>query len=234
MLMKTIDGLEPADKSEMIAELFTDYNKVKAVIAQPKKNKKAYNYNYSPLDEVLRVIDTAIKDSGTNLSYTFETITGEGKAGTKVYIFSGNGAWLEFSDAMLPVSKNDAQGYGSALTYARRYAISSAFGIASEEDDDAQSISSPVTRRETTRQAAPQRQQQPVKKPVPVIDDKTLKSAEITYEGKKQSLLAVVKIAMTGSDIDKQLAGGYIKKLDSKTREMANEIVKRKLYEQPA
>lgn len=62
MLMKTIDGLEPADKSEMIAELFTDYNKVKAVIAQPKKNKQAYNYNYSPLDEVLRVIDTAIKD----------------------------------------------------------------------------------------------------------------------------------------------------------------------------
>lgn len=234
MLIKTIDGLEPADKSKMIADLFTDYNKVKAVMAQPKKNKKAYNYNYSPLDEVLRVIDTAIKDSGTNLSYTFETITGEGKAGTKVYIFSGNGAWLEFSDAMLPVSKNDAQGYGSALTYARRYAISSAFGIASEEDDDAQSISSPVTRRKTTRQAAPQRQQQPVKKPVPVIDDKTLKNAEITYEGKKQSLLAVVKIAMTGSAIDKQMAGDYIKKLDSKTREMANEIVKRKLYEQPA
>ena len=120
------------------------------------------------------------------------------------------------------------------MTYARRYAISSAFGIASEEDDDAQSISSPVTRRKTTRQAAPQRQQQPVKKPVPVIDDKTLKNAEITYEGKKQSLLAVVKIAMTGSAIDKQMAGDYIKKLDSKTREMANEIVKRKLYEQPA
>lgn len=232
MLIKTIDGLEPADKSKMIADLFTDYNKVKAVMAQPKKNKKAYNYNYSPLDEVLRVIDTAIKESGTNISYTFETITGDGKAGTKVYIFSGNGAWLEFSDAMLPVSKNDAQGYGSALTYARRYAISSAFGIASEEDDDAQSISSPVTRRKTTRQATPQRQQQPVKKPV--IDDKTLINAEITYEGKKQSLLAVVKIAMTGSDIDKQLAGDYIKKLDSKTREMANEIVKRKLYEQPA
>lgn len=35
----------------------------------------------------------------------------------------------------LPVSKADAQGYGSALTYARRYALAAAVGIAPEDDD---------------------------------------------------------------------------------------------------
>lgn len=35
----------------------------------------------------------------------------------------------------VPVQKNDAQGYGSALTYARRYSLMSACGIAPEDDD---------------------------------------------------------------------------------------------------
>lgn len=225
MLIKTIEGLEPAEQSKMIAELFTEYNKVKAVMAQPKKNKKAYNYNYSPLDEVLRVIDTAIKESGTNISYTFETITGDGKAGTKVYIFSGKGAWLEFADAMLPVPKNDAQGYGSALTYARRYAISSAFGIASEEDDDAQSISRP-TRRTTTQRATAAPSKTAPAKPAEITDAQA-KSYQVTFEGIKQPLIAVYSKAVKGDETAKK----FCKSLGGESREIMAVITKKKLYE---
>jgi len=35
----------------------------------------------------------------------------------------------------VPATKQDAQGYGSALTYARRYSLMSACGIAPEDDD---------------------------------------------------------------------------------------------------
>lgn len=35
----------------------------------------------------------------------------------------------------VPAAKNDAQGYGSALTYARRYSLMAACGIAPEDDD---------------------------------------------------------------------------------------------------
>ena len=35
----------------------------------------------------------------------------------------------------VPASKHDAQGYGSALTYARRYSLMSACGVAPEDDD---------------------------------------------------------------------------------------------------
>ncbi len=35
----------------------------------------------------------------------------------------------------VPASKQDAQGYGSALTYARRYSLITACGIAPEDDD---------------------------------------------------------------------------------------------------
>jgi hypothetical protein len=42
----------------------------------------------------------------------------------------------------VPASKNDAMGYGSALTYARRYSLMAACGIA-PEDDDGQAASRP-------------------------------------------------------------------------------------------
>jgi len=35
----------------------------------------------------------------------------------------------------VPASKQDPQGYGSALTYARRYSLQAACGIAPEDDD---------------------------------------------------------------------------------------------------
>jgi ERF superfamily protein len=45
-----------------------------------------------------------------------------------------SGQWYE-GELHLPVSKADAQGYGSALTYARRYALAAAVGVAPEDDD---------------------------------------------------------------------------------------------------
>jgi len=41
----------------------------------------------------------------------------------------------------LPVTKQDAQGYGSAMTYARRYSLMAVVGIAPEDDDANDSIS---------------------------------------------------------------------------------------------
>lgn len=44
---------------------------------------------------------------------------------------------------VIPLAKNDPQGHGSAITYARRYAIQAMLGIASE-DDDGNEASKPV------------------------------------------------------------------------------------------
>lgn len=47
----------------------------------------------------------------------------------------------------VPASKNDAQGYGSALTYARRYSLMAACGIAPEDDDGNAATASPPVRK---------------------------------------------------------------------------------------
>jgi hypothetical protein len=42
----------------------------------------------------------------------------------------------------IPASKQDAQGYGSAISYAKRYSLQSALGIASEDDDGNSAVKS--------------------------------------------------------------------------------------------
>jgi hypothetical protein len=46
-----------------------------------------------------------------------------------------SGETLECGQLHVPATKHDAQGYGSALTYARRYSLMAACGIAPEDDD---------------------------------------------------------------------------------------------------
>jgi hypothetical protein len=46
-----------------------------------------------------------------------------------------SGETLECGKLHVPASKQDPQGYGSALTYARRYSLMAACGIAPEDDD---------------------------------------------------------------------------------------------------
>ena len=46
-----------------------------------------------------------------------------------------SGEMLECGKLHVPAAKNDPQGYGSALTYARRYSLMAACGIAPEDDD---------------------------------------------------------------------------------------------------
>lgn len=50
-----------------------------------------------------------------------------------------SGQWIEDDGIPLITSKNDMQGLGSAITYARRYALASLVGL-SQEDDDGESI----------------------------------------------------------------------------------------------
>lgn len=54
-------------------------------------------------------------------------------------LLHSSGEYIE-SIMSIPVSKQDAQGYGSAITYARRYALCAFVGIAPLDDDGEASI----------------------------------------------------------------------------------------------
>lgn len=109
-----------------------------------KKNKEGYGYKYTELAEIHKYLEE------NNMRYyqEIETDVNTGNDYIMTYRFI-DGKWedkpkrgCKVVDATLQGVKNPAQEQGSALTYARRYSLLMAFGLATE-DDDAQSLSKP-------------------------------------------------------------------------------------------
>jgi hypothetical protein len=54
-----------------------------------------------------------------------------------------SGQWIQ-SELAVPVTKQDAQGVGSAITYGRRYSLSSMVGVIQDDDDGNAAVAQPV------------------------------------------------------------------------------------------
>ena len=61
-------------------------------------------------------------------------------------LLHSSGQWMG-DTITVPVGKPDAQGVGSALTYARRYALASFVGVAPEDDDGNAAVSKAPARK---------------------------------------------------------------------------------------
>jgi hypothetical protein len=57
-----------------------------------------------------------------------------------------SGQWVEFGPLFIPANKHDAQGFGSAASYARRYALSAAWGTVADDDDGNAAVQSAPAR----------------------------------------------------------------------------------------
>ena len=66
----------------------------------------------------------------------------EGGVAVETRFVHESGECLDCGVLFVPASKRDAQGYGSALTYARRYSLMAACGIAPEDDDGNKAVES--------------------------------------------------------------------------------------------
>ena len=101
-----------------------------------KKNKEGYGYKYTELAE----INAYLAENDTYYYQYTETIDGNDYIMT-VPIIEGEEKparrGCRIVQATLQGVKNPAQEQGSALTYARRYSLLMAFGLATEDDDAA-------------------------------------------------------------------------------------------------
>lgn len=106
-------------------------------LKQPLKgaDNPFFKSKYVPLENVVSVIDEAIVETG--LSYTQEVLSNDsGHIILETIIMHESGEYIVLEGATVKPTKQDPQGIGSAMTYARRYSLSSAFGVASDTDDD--------------------------------------------------------------------------------------------------
>lgn len=112
------------------------------------RNNPAFKSKYADLSSVV----DAVKPALAKHSLFFVQMTHEQQGGVCVETIVGHaeGEQFSFGKLFVPAGKQDAQGYGSALTYARRYSLMTAFGVCPEDDDGNAAV-----------QATPQRQQEP-------------------------------------------------------------------------
>jgi hypothetical protein len=124
------------NKSESIKELATSLAKAQGSIKGAIKDSSNpfFKSKYADLASVVEAIRSAFAANGLSYIQTVEPSQAD-EVRVETMILHSSGEWISCGVLALPVSKVDAQGYGSALTYARRYSLSAAVGVAPEDDD---------------------------------------------------------------------------------------------------
>jgi len=122
--------------SESIKELASALNKAQSEMSGAKKgsNNPFFKSKYADLAEVINCAKDALHNNGLSISQF--PIAEDNRAGVETILMHVSGEYLG-NVLLLPCAKQDPQGAGSAITYARRYAYQSVLGIPSEDDDGA-------------------------------------------------------------------------------------------------
>lgn len=130
------------NKSESIAALAAALAKAQGQFDHAKKDVKNefFKSKYADLASVIDAAKKPLSDNGLSVCQICET-TESGDIRLETILMHSSGEFISGSYPIRPV-KGDPQAYGSAITYARRYAFSAITGIAADDDDGNQASQS--------------------------------------------------------------------------------------------
>lgn len=104
-----------------------------------------FKSKYADLETVVDAIKAPLNTNGIMFIQTFSP-SPAGFLCLTTRLMHISGEWLEDTLTM-PLQKNDAQGYGSAATYSRRYALAAITGLYQADDDGTEAAKpAPVAR----------------------------------------------------------------------------------------
>ena len=104
-----------------------------------------FKSKYADLASVIEAIREPMANSGlTYFQRTHESLEAPDAAIIETYIIHESGESLPGGRVFVMPTKRDPQGFGSAMTYARRYSLITAVGIATEDDDGNEASRVPV------------------------------------------------------------------------------------------
>ena len=118
------------------------FNKVAAALVKAQKEfgpalksstNPHFKNRYADLAACVEAVVEALNNNGIALTQRVSSYD-NGVIVETVFIHE-SGEVINCGQLQVPATKQDAQGYGSALTYARRYSLMAACGIAPEDDD---------------------------------------------------------------------------------------------------
>jgi ERF superfamily len=125
------------NRSESINELATALAKAQGEMKPAKKDAENpfFKSHYADLPSI---VDAAKPLAKHGLSFVQPTEATPDGIFVETVLLHSSGQWISGRYPVKPV-KDDPQGWGSALTYSRRYGLSALIGVvAADEDDDAE------------------------------------------------------------------------------------------------
>ena len=113
-----------------------------AAMSHAAKDSKNPHFKsaYSSLASVIDAVRPHLSANG--LAVVQKTHDAEGGVCVETVIIHESGQEMSFGKLFVPASKHDSQGFGSALSYAKRYSIQTAMCVASADDDGESAVKS--------------------------------------------------------------------------------------------
>lgn len=139
------------ERSESINELVAALAKAQGAMLPAARDSSAsirsakgdYGYTFADLAAVMGACRAALASNGLAVIQPPETFAG-GTVGLTTILAHSSGQWVS-SVLELAFNPSSMQSLGSAITYARRYALQSMVGVVTDDDDDgAQAVAEPA------------------------------------------------------------------------------------------
>lgn len=115
----------------------------------PTKSGGEYSYTYADLGDSLDLIRPVLARHKLAVLQPVETL--DGRHGVSTVILHESGEQMVFGPLFMPAGDGTAQAIGSAITYARRYSLLAALGLATEDDDAAAAQPRPQAQQRPSR-----------------------------------------------------------------------------------
>lgn len=135
------------EKGQSLGKLYSSLTEVINYIENPKNGmvNNEFGSSYIPLSEVITIVKNAMRDTGNHLSFVqipevmYERLNPNYEQGVvkiTTRIIHNSGEYIDFTPVIFKAGGNTPQSIGSAMTYAKRYSLTSIFGISGKEEDD--------------------------------------------------------------------------------------------------
>lgn len=133
------------NKSDTIAKISKSLSILQGEIEDLHKDKKGYGYKYADLAQCLKILRPLLLKNGLAITQIPGFV--EDRISLETVIMHESGEWIS-GTMEIPVTVGKgmipAQACGSTISYARRYALISIFGISAEDDDLSSIAAAPI------------------------------------------------------------------------------------------